>query len=100
MGIIIILLLIGGFYYVYTNPNLLKESIVTNPLDNFLVKNNTPSSQITMINDKTFFGFPFSYYNCAENGGGDNSCKLVYGPGTFCLNNQSDENYGSCYANK
>lgn len=98
-AIILIVLLIGGIYYIYTN-DLLKMSTVTNPIDQFLVKNNTPGSTITKVNDKTIFSFPWQYYNCAENGGGDNSCRSVYGPGTFCLINQSDINYGKCYANQ
>lgn len=97
--VIIGILILGG-WYLYNNPEILQKSTITNPLDQFLAKNNTPSSFITETQDKIFFGFPFSYYNCAENGGGDNSCKVVYGSGTFCLDNQSNENHGKCYTNK
>ena len=96
MGIILILIIAIGGYYAYTHDNILKMSTITNPIDQFLVKNNTAGSTIIELNDKTYFGKPFSYYLCKNN----EDCKIVYGSGTFCQLNQSDSNYGNCYANK
>ena len=100
--IIVIMLLLVGAYYTYTHPEITKFNPFSKDIIQNLTispQNNTPLSIITYTPDKTYFGKPFAYYNCAE-GGGDNSCKLAFGSGVFCMTNQSDSRYGQCYANR
>ena len=96
MGVaIFIILILAGGYYAYSN-DLFTKNTITNPLDNLInAKNNTPSSTITEIDDKTFFGKPFSYYNCQNH----EDCKNVFGAGTICELNQTSNYYGQCYTN-
>ena len=104
---IIIGLLIAGFFYVQSNPEIIKQNGITNifrkdnqttikPIDNFFVKNETPSSTITVIQDKTYFSRPWQYYDCSTN----EDCRTIYGVATFCQLDKNDTKYGSCYANK
>ena len=90
MGIINIILLIGAGYYAYTN-DLFTKNTITNPLDQFLVKNNTPSSTIIQTNSIVGYGKPWQYYSCMN----DESCKISFGAGTFC-----NQTLGTCYSIK
>ena len=91
MGIILILIVIGAGIYLYQNPEILQKSTIQNPLDQFLVRNETPSSTITNTNSIVGYGKPWQYYSCSV----DTDCQKVFLVGTFC-----NQTTGECYSKK
>jgi len=95
---ILLILFVLGAIYVGQNPDIIKETPLTNIFnkDNNtnilepLIINNTPFSTITYADNKIYYGKPWQYYSCINN----NDCRASFGSGTFC-----NQTIGECYAN-
>ena len=95
--IIIIILVIGAIYLIQTDkvPSL-DFTKLTQPIkdiQDLTFKNETPKSEITKIDDKTYFSKPWQYYDCSTN----EDCRAVFGVNTFCEKNQSSQFFGQCF---